>query len=741
MFYFGCTTDNTNKMNHQLYFDKSIRRWDEGIPLGNGRLGALIWGNPEELRFSLDRTDIWDFSEPLNTDREDFTYETLVKLAKEGKTDAIRELFDAPYNYPTPTKLPSGKLLFSFPSGKNVCSKLDLQRAEAMLKVETERGSIPVKAFCHAVSKSGMIWVGADQSKFQVELQNPGFGTNDTKEELRYNPEEREISQGSLQRLHYQASERGLEDGAVQIQWFVQKVDEKFSFGVVTGVLEKANETEVFYRIVTSKDGKNWLEDAKRQLREELTAGYEKQLESHLDWWSKYWEKSEISLPDELFEKNWYLTNYLFASCSRKGEFPMPLQGVWTADDGNLPPWKGDYHNDLNTQLSYTHFYKANHLEEGECFIDYLWNCRDAAKEFAEKFYHTEGICLPGVMSINGKPLGGWPMYSLSPTHQIWLCQSFEQYYRYTGDREFLEKKAWVYFEETAKCITALLKEKNGYYYLPVSSSPEIHDDEKESWLTPNSNYDLALLRYLYGTLISFAKILENGQEEKWQKIYKKIPKLAVNEKHVLMLSPEESLKESHRHLSNAMAICPLYLYQYEKDREIIDATVLDYEFLGTGMWVGFSFAWMSHLYAVQGNGEGAYEQLRIFWDSFCSPNGFHLNGDYKKRGYTTFHYRPFTLESNMYAADALQEMLFQMRDGNMNLFAAVPERWKQKKMSFKGFRGEKGLLVSALWDPQKNCIEAEFYAETEQTVRIRSRNSEKRELCLKKGKNIYTIK
>ena len=252
-------------------------------------------------------------------------------------------------------------------------------------------------------------------------------------------------------------------------------------------------------------------------------------------------------------------------------------------------------------------------------------------------------------------------------------------------------------------------------------------------WLTPLIKSKRALR--------PFAKILENGQEEKWQKIYKKIPKLAVNEKHVLMLSPEESLKESHRHLSNAMAICPLYLYQYEKDREIIDATVLDYEFLGTGMWVGFSFAWMSHLYAVQGNGEGAYEQLRIFWDSFCSPNGFHLNGDYKKRGYTTFHYRPFTLESNMYAADALQEMLFQMRDGNMNLFAAVPERWKQKKMSFKGFRGEKGLLVSALWDPQKNCIEAEFYAETEQTVRIRSRNSEKRELCLKKGKNIYTIK
>ena len=62
-------------MKHSLYFEKSIRSWDEGIPLGNGRLGALIWGGPEELRFSLDRTDIWDLSEPLNTEREDFTYQ------------------------------------------------------------------------------------------------------------------------------------------------------------------------------------------------------------------------------------------------------------------------------------------------------------------------------------------------------------------------------------------------------------------------------------------------------------------------------------------------------------------------------------------------------------------------------------------------------------------------------------------------------------------------------------------
>lgn len=724
-------------MKHQLYFEKSIRRWDEGIPLGNGRLGALIWGEPKELRFSLDRTDIWDLSVPLNTEREDFTYKHMVCLAKEGNTSEIRKLFDAPYNAPTPTKLPAGKLIFRFRDGVNVRSRLFLESAEAVLQVETNRGEIPLKAYCHAVSKTGMIYVGGKRSAFEVELINPEFGSSEEKEVFHYDPKEREISQGSLKKLHYPGVIRGDSRGLVELRWFLQKIDEKFSFGIVMGILEKENHTEIFYRIATSRDGKNWMEDAKKQIKEELLAGYEALLKSHCQWWQEFWGKSGVSLPEELFEKNWYLTNYLFASCSRRGEFPMPLQGVWTADDGALPPWKGDYHNDLNTQLSYTHFYKANHLEEGACFVDFLWNSMDAARAFAKKFYGTEGICLPGVMSIDGKALGGWPMYSLSPTQQIWLCQSFEEYYRYTGDLEFLEKKAWIYFEETAKCITALLEEREGKLYLPVSSSPEIHDDEKESWLTPNSNYDLALLRYLYRTLITFAKILKNGQEERWQQIFEQLPELAVNEKKVLMLSPDESLAESHRHLSNAMAICPLHLYDYENQKEIIDATILDYELWGTGMWVGFSFAWMSHLYAIQRNGEGAFEQLRIFWDSFCSPNGFHLNGDYKGRGYSTFHYRPFTLESNFYAADALQEMLFSMRDGTIEFFPAIPETWKQQGVSFHGFLGEGGLVVSAKRGPD-GIVEAEIYAPKERMITVRTAQFTYQKVHLREGINRY---
>lgn len=725
-------------MGYHLEFKESIHRWDEAVPLGNGRTGALIWGEPQELRFSLDRTDIWDLTAPLYTDRAEFCYAHLKELAKEGKTREIRELFDAPYNCPAPTKLPAGKLIFCFPAGSNVYSRLDLQTAEAELEICGETEKYKLRAFCHAVSGTGMIQAERSTGQFDVRLESPEFGTEEEQETVRYCPEEREISQGDLKRLHYPEAVRGSTEGTPSFVWFTQKVSRAFSYGIVVGISEKEKETQIFYRIVTSADGENWLDDAKKQLAEELQAGYEVNRETHRKWWDSFWKQSALSLPNQQFEKQWYMTNYLFASCSRKGCCPMPLQGVWTADDGKLPPWKGDYHNDLNTQLSYTHFYKANHLEEGESFLDFLWELRPAARKFAKSFYHAEGICLPGVMTIDGQALGGWPMYSLSPVHQIWLCQSFELYYRYTGDLEFLRKKAWVYFEETAQCITELLEEKeDGYYYLPVSSSPEIHDDRQEAWVTPNSNYDLALLRYLYSTLVRFSKELQNRQEEHWQKILDKLPQPAVNEKQVLMISPDESLEESHRHLSNAMAICPLHLYRYEKeeDRKVIDATILDYERLGTGMWVGFSFPWMSHLYAVQKNGEGAYEALRIFWESFCSVNGFHLNGDYKRRGYTTFHYRPFTLEANMYAADALQEMLFQMQDGVITLFPAIPGSWKEQEVSFTRFRGEKGILVSAKKTKENIC---KVTLEAGQTQKIKvCTGIWEQEVCLEMGKTV----
>jgi alpha-L-fucosidase 2 len=143
------------------------------------------------------------------------------------------------------------------------------------------------------------------------------------------------------------------------------------------------------------------------------------------------------------------------------------------------------------------------------------------------------------------------------------------------------------------------------------------------------------------------------------------------------------------------MAIHPLRLIEYdsEKSRSVIDASIKDLEALGTDYFCGYSFAWLAELYCVQKNGEKARETLDIFWKFFCSPNGFHVNGDYLDKGYSKFKYRPFTLEGNFCAVDALQEMLLYSENGKIIICPAIPAAWKN--LSFK-LRAENGVIISA---------------------------------------------
>jgi len=158
-----------------------------------------------------------------------------------------------------------------------------------------------------------------------------------------------------------------------------------------------------------------------------------------------------------------------------------------------------------------------------------------------------------------------------------------------------------------------------------------------------------------------------------------------------------QRLPESHRHFSHVMGLYPLHLINYDTDgnKRIYENTLLHLEQLGTGWWVGFSFAMSAQLYAMARNGNAAYEKLRIFAKGFVADNGFHLNGDFQNYGFSQWHYRPFTLESLFGYCDALQEMLLQEHQGYLDIFPAVPKEWLQK-VSFKKLRSYGGVLVSA---------------------------------------------
>ncbi|MBK8506037.1 MAG: hypothetical protein IPL46_29885 [Saprospiraceae bacterium] len=287
----------------------------------------------------------------------------------------------------------------------------------------------------------------------------------------------------------------------------------------------------------------------------------------------------------------------------------------------------------MNTQLSYWPAYSANHLEEETGFIEWLWKYRATFANYTGTYFESKGINVPGVTTLVGEPMGGWIQYSFGPTVSAWLAHHFYLHWQYIMDREFLKEKAYPWIKEVAVFLEDISeKDSEGKRKLPISSSPEIHDNSREAWFEKTTNFDLALIRWTYEKAAELA--VELGQTEEaatWKSILSEWPELAIDGTCGLMITPDLSYQESHRHFSHQMAYHPLGLIDFSggaSGQKIIANTISTLEKIGTAGWVGYSFSWLANLKARAFDGEGAENALEIFATSFCLPNSFHVNGD-----------------------------------------------------------------------------------------------------------------
>ncbi len=449
--------------------------------------------------------------------------------------------------------------------------------------------------------------------------------------------------------------------------------------------------------------------------------GFEKSYEVHEEWWDGFWGKSSVSLPDKVLEKQWYMEQYKFGSAARIGTPPISLQAVWTADNGKIPPWKGDFHHDLNTQLSYWPAYSGNHLDLEEGFINWLWKNRQNFMDYTRLFFETGGLNVPGVTALDGKPMGGWIQYSCGPTVGAWLAHHFYLHWRYTMDRDFLHELAYPWIRDVAVFFDEIsIKRPGGKRKLLISSSPEVNDNSRDAWFGETTNFDLSLIRWTYTKAAELAS--ELGKEDEaalWQEMLSEWPELSVDDKTGLLIAPGYPYKKSHRHFSHMMAIYPLTLItaeQGQNTRNLMETSIKNLEKVGTDWWTGYSFSWLANLQAQIGDGNGAAKTLRIFAENFCLPNSFHVNGEQHNRGYSKFKYRPFTLEGNFAFASGIQEMLIQGHTLVVKVFPAIPSDWKD--VSFSDLRTEGAFLVSA--EKKKGAVtRVVLKAEKSGTVRI----------------------
>ncbi|WP_294685239.1 glycoside hydrolase family 95-like protein [uncultured Bacteroides sp.] len=668
-----------------LVFTGLARSWDEAMPLGNATVGALVWQRDSSLRLSLDRTDLWDLRPVDSLSGDNFRFSWVKEHIRTKDYLPVQKKLDWPYDMnPAPSKIPGAAI--EFPLEKiGAPTQVRLYLNNALCEANWADGT-QMQTFVHATEPVGWFVFRNLRTPIEPSILTPVY--NKTKPDGSLDP----VSGQDLHRLGYQQGETVREGNRIT---YHQKGYGDFWYDVVVCWKQEGETLYGTWSVTSSLSG----EKAAEKVEAALQRGLKQDYQAHLEYWNKYWAQSSVTLPDSILQKQYQNEMYKFASTTREHSYPISLQAVWTADNGKLPPWKGDYHHDLNTQLSYWPAYTGNHLTEGMGYLNTLWNQRDTYKRYTRQYFGTEGMNIPGVCTLTGEPMGGWIQYSMSQTVAAWLAQHFYLHWKYSADRTFLKERAYPFLKDVAIYLEQVSEvTPEGVRKLEFSSSPEVFDNSLQAWFSDMTNYDLAMMHFLFKAAAELAHELNLTDESShWAALEAQLPDYDVDEEGCLTFAKGYPYNESHRHFSHAMAIHPMGLIDWsdgEKSQHIIRATLKRLDEVGPDYWTGYSYSWLANMKARAFDGKGAAQALRTFAECFCLKNTFHANGDQTKSGKSRFTYRPFTLEGNFAFASGIQEMLLQSHTGTIRIFPALPEEWKD--VSFEGLRAMGAFLVSA---------------------------------------------
>ena len=627
-----------------LDLDAPVERWEDGIPLGNGGAGALLWGGGDTLNVTLDRADFWHNVEMASYLAPDFTWKNLVD-AVATKNDARRNSIFPAKDSTSATKLPGVRFVLKLGVGQTLKRfSLNGETASATVTVATPEGARKILAWFDDGDKLLSMRVPDG-----VTFADRHFVRNASFDKLGGYPEP-EIAIGGGEAVYRRRRRVGADN----------RFDTDFEAGVrFRGASDKPDSA----------------------------------------FWRKFNAASSVSIPDAEMQRLYDMAIYLYGAGARAGHPPLALQGLWTADDGNLPPWHGDYHNDLNTEMTYWAAGPAGQIEALEAFADFYIERLPECRAFCRKIFEGgDGAVIPPTMGFAAQPISGWTAYVVPPIHGIWVFDTMCDAWDYDPTLEKANKYLG-FGRELAAGLEHSWKMADGVRKLDVSCSPEVGDNGGECFLNANSSYERAILKSFYVWLARLSEACGNKEEAaKWRGYVETFGSPNVTKGGVIEVSAGRALAFSHRHASHLLQVFPLVNVPPEPGVDFV-RSVEQWENLGKKpSWCGYSYSWAGCFEARIGRGDRAHRYLKDFQRAFVSRSGFHLNGDQLKCGLSRYTYRPFTLEGNFGYARGIQEMLlsYDPHTNTYRLFPALPKDWDGKEVSFRGLRLPGGHRVSA---------------------------------------------
>ncbi len=674
---------------HDLLWDIPARQWLDGIPLANGHIGAMIWGDGNPLKVTLDKYDCWELREQ-QPDPQWFNYATLRRLVENGEHETIQAKFWRDIcqpDLPHPTRLPLPRLEIDFAAPATAFrARLSLFNAQAAGTLQVADEQVEWVAFVHATQNLLVINMECE-ARPQVRV---------TMTHLTQPAEDNAApAWDTLKKWGYNPPVLGQDE---DIMWLQMQLPAGGQYVVAHQAQPTTSGLVVYVCILTHNDSPEPLTQAVRTVHYAAQAGVEKLAASHRKWWADFWPASFLAIPDGRLENLYYVEMYKLGCSCRPDGLPITLQGLWTAD-GVMPPWSGDYHLDMNVQESYWPIYTANRLEAGRCLYETFFRCLPRFQRQCRAFFGFDGAWSGCAVGPGGERIYGYPAVEFWPGNGAWLAHHFWLHWLYSRDEKFLRERAYPFMAAFMQTYVNLLEEgPDGKLHVPLSNSPEWGEGGPQAWVSDPTG-DLALIRWLAGALLEAHDILglDDPQAAQWQDVLQRLADYPQDEDQGLLVAADTPLAHSHRHFSHLMGIYPLGVLNPddEDQRRLIERSLRHLRRQGTGQWTGWSFPWASLIAARAGLPNMAWQMLDIYCRCFIAPNSLHINGDPRRFGPSQFEYSPMTLEAGFAAAAALMEMLLQSYGELIRVFPALPDHWHDAY--FDDLRAEGAFLVSSL--------------------------------------------